>query len=200
MGGSRSEIRRNPQDLGGIHQDGEGRSQVPRDHDGAGSVPDHVVRLGKIEQAMEDPDEKVLQIVQPVQHQRIRRPHPERLELQDSPLEGAGRRQSVLPDVAERSVHEVGVVQHEELGLEDPGLHASEALGSPFPDRVQTVARPGSGLVKALHFPVHLLFGHRQMRDLGHTPADPPDGADGNSLRDGEPLVDAAHRYGSPLP
>jgi hypothetical protein len=56
---------------------------------------------------------------------------PLRLPLEHAPLESALGRQAVVANVALRTADQVGVLEHQQLGLEDLGLDLSE----PFPRR-----------------------------------------------------------------
>src|SRR5690606_28119304 len=100
---------------------------VPSDEDHL--VPEVLQRMVGVLDTEEAPDHAVPdvhEIVEAIHDHRVPGAAPLRLELDHPELERPGRGKAVLPNVLDRAVDELGVVEHEELRVEDVRLDLSQ--------------------------------------------------------------------------
>ena len=183
VGGARAQVGGDAKDPCRVQVDRKARREVPRHHHDPVLLPGQVRRVVVAQKVVKDADHHVLQVVEAVQHHGLGRPTPHGLELQHPPLEGALRLQVVLLDVAHSTRNHRRVVQDEELGIEDPGLHRTQASLRDRLDLPDPFLRPLTGLVEALHLVGHLLRGNRLVGDVGDPPLEEEDLPGGNPLR-----------------
>jgi len=192
--GSRSPVGGQAHHPGGVDAGHEAGREVPGHCNDSGRAILRRPGIGKVQQPAQHPDLEVFQIVQPVQHHGVGGARPALLQLHHAPLEGAGGGKPALRNVAPGPLDDLGVVQHQDLRVEDAGLDGTEpGLGVAL-DVLEIAARPREGSSETLGFTPPLPIGNRQVRRLGNFPHDAPHPPPGDSLRCGQTVED--HRSG----
>jgi len=100
-----------------------------------------VPRVRKLHEIREDSSLQILEVVQAVEHHRVGGSAPACLQLEYPELERPSGRESILAHVALGTRHDLGVLEHEDLRVEDPGLDLTDPLGRPRPKFFETNAR-----------------------------------------------------------
>src|SRR5690606_9942940 len=179
VGGAAAGVGRDAENLVPVEPHGERRREVARDqHDRLLHTGEREVRLGPSEQVVRHPELDVEQVVQPPDHQGVAAAPPGRLELEHAELEGARGREMVLPDVGDRGLDEVHVVQHDDLRIEDLRLDLTQPLRHVLPDLADAGLRPFAGRVEPLDLGLDVRFGDRRPRHARDLPVQHEGGPD----------------------
>ncbi len=171
MGGPGAFFGEESQELVPVELHGEPGVELVGDHDHVTVVlepEDLLVALAH--QKPEHPDLDGEQIGEPLPHPgpgaAERGPELQRLEF----IGGLGA-QVVVPDEVLHPGQEIGVLHHEDLGLEDLALFITRALQHPLPQPVETLHHRRHRLPEPGQLGFHFLFRHGPVRHFGKTPA-----------------------------
>ena len=198
VGGAGPVVRRDPEYPLHVELHGHARSHVRGDEDDRFVERREIGRVVLAEKAVQDPDHEILQVVEPVEHHRVRGPAPHRPKLEHAQFEAALRRESVLADVADRPVDDLRILQHQQLGVEDPGLDRTEPSFRQLLRLVKALGGPRQRLPEALDLSGCVGIGDRPVRDDRNAPLQPEDPSRCHSL--GRRVSVQNHRHGSLTP
>ena len=199
MGGSGAGVHCQAQYPLWIELNGDAGRQVPPHEDRRLRYTlQDTIRIAQAHEVPHDPGLEVHQVVQPVHDHGVARVTPAGLELQHPQLEGTRRRQVVFADITLHVVHQVGIIEHHELRLEDLRLHRTQPIGGPLLDLRESLPRGHPGVPEPLNLALHLVHRDGVMRDLRALPQHDVRRTDYDPRRRGRAVTDVSLAHAIP--
>jgi hypothetical protein len=163
-----------------------GREVHGHDHEAAGQARQRG-SVGGSAQVELDAPEHVVEVGRALLEVRVAQSLEALVQLVGHRAQRPLRVHQLLADDADGGIEEQGVLQHQQVGVEDVGVDA-DLVAQALLDGLELLARGFHGTGQALDLAVHRLRGDEEAEDGHRLPLHHQRGADGQAGRDADPI------------